>query len=88
MDEKDIEPEIGPFSIYIRAFDLLSSDRPVAFEIGEIPFSSIWTYHNIYRIDDDFDEFLYYIKLLDVEFINHHRRKRKSEEQVNSGKSK
>ena len=66
----DIEPNILPFQFYIDAYHELSTCRySGGMGLTPIPFTSIVEYCTIYRVDD-FDEFLYIIRLVDRLVLN------------------
>jgi hypothetical protein len=83
ISEENIAPDIGPFQFYIDAFDELSSCRVNSMSIGPIPFTAIVEYSKIFEVDD-FNEFHYFIRLMDQEFLELASQKMKN----NSGNKK
>lgn len=71
---EDIEPNIEPFSWYIEAFNELSTCR-TGLDITPIPFTAIYEYAKIYELDD-FDDFLYIIRLIDNFIISKEKAKK------------
>jgi len=67
IQEKHIEPFLGPFSYYIDCFFELNTCRSTM-SVSPIPFTAISEYARIFNIRD-FDEFLYYMRLLDNVFL-------------------
>jgi hypothetical protein len=67
-------PEIGAFNFYIEAFRELSTCRSSGFGLGPIPFTAIVEYSKIYDIED-FDDFLYFIRLMDSKILELERKK-------------
>ena len=61
-------PNIDHFAFYIDAFRELNSCRDYGMGLGPIPFTAIAEYAKIYEVED-FDEFLYYIRVMDNQFI-------------------
>lgn len=66
--EKEREPAIGELSFYFDAFRELSSCRQIAMGLGPIPFTAIVEYSRLYQVGD-FEDFLYFIRLMDNELI-------------------
>jgi hypothetical protein len=85
IEEKDYEPDIGPFSYYLDAFRELSTCRINSMALGPIPFTSIVEYHKIFG-DCDFDEFNYIIRLMDNRLLD--LESKKSKEKLDSNGSK
>jgi len=79
IKSEDTEPTVEGFEFYIEAFWELSSSRPVAMEIGPIPFTAIADYFKIYEIEQDFDEFSYIIRLMDSTFRELNSESRRTE---------
>lgn len=75
----DIAPEIGPFTFYLEAFRELSTCRPSGFGTGPIPFTAIVEYSKIYNVEE-FDEFLYFIRLMDSKVLELDKEKQKKQE--------
>jgi hypothetical protein len=82
----DIAPDIGPFNFYLEAFRELSSCRPSGFGIGPIPFTAIVEYSKIYNVED-FDDFLYFIRLMDSKILELEVNKQKKQDGQNGRKS-
>ena len=61
-------PNVDHFSFYIDAFRELNSCRDYGMGLGPIPFTAIAEYAKIYEVED-FDEFLYLIRVMDNQFI-------------------
>ena len=83
---------MGPFGLYIDAFNELSSCRPSGFGLSAIPFVAILEYAKLYEITgEDFDEFLYIIRTMDSELIRLETTKQKQNgpkgNKRNSGKN-
>lgn len=78
---EDTEPDIGPFHYYVDAFRELSSCRNSSMSIGPIPFTAIVEYFKLFGVGD-FEEFLYFIRVMDNTFLNleYDRDKKKSKE--------
>ena len=64
----DPAPNIEHFHFFIEAFYELSSCRQIGMSFGPIPFTAIAEYARMYEVDD-FDEFLYIIRLLDNKYL-------------------
>jgi uncharacterized small protein (DUF1192 family) len=75
-------PDIGPFEFYIDAFRELSTTRPSAFGIGPIPFTAIVEYARIYEVED-FDDFIYFIRLMDNEILRLENERNKKQANTN-----
>lgn len=75
----DLAPNIEPFSFYIEAFRELSSCRPQGFGTGPIPFTAIVDYSKIYNVED-FDEFLYFVRLMDSKVLELENKKMRKED--------
>ena len=71
------EPNIEYLHFYIDAFRELSTCRISGMGLSPIPFTSIVQYASIYEIED-FDEFLYLIRVMDNTFIKLREKKEKS----------
>lgn len=61
---EDHEPEIEPFKFYLDSFRELGTCRLNTMAVGPIPFTAIVEYSKLYDVGD-FDEFLYYIRVMD-----------------------
>lgn len=75
----DIAPNVEPFGFYIDAFRELSSCRNQGFGIGPIPFTAIVDYSKIYNVEE-FDDFLYFIRLMDSKIIELETNKMRKED--------
>lgn len=69
LKEEHLEPELGPFSIYIEWFFELDSCRNTA-SISPIPFTAIHEFATIKSEIDDFEEFYYLMRRLDKVYID------------------
>lgn len=58
------EVSIARFEFYIDAFRELSTCRPSSQGLGPIPFTAIVEYARVFDVDD-FEEFLYLVRLMD-----------------------
>lgn len=67
---EELEPSIEGFEFYIDAFRELSTSRPVGLELQAIPFTAIAEYFRIYSLQDDFEDFAYYIRVMDRTFMD------------------
>lgn len=85
--EQDQEPNIEGFQFYYDAFRELSTSRPVAMNVGAIPFTAIVEYFKIYELED-FDEFLHIIRQLDSVFLDLNSNNSKSEGKTGGGHNK
>lgn len=83
LKPEDEEPNIEGFEFYIDAFRELSTSRPVGMEISAIPFTAISEYFKIYELQD-FDEFLYIIRLMDRTFLDLNEEVNKKEDRGNN----
>lgn len=70
---------------YIDAFHELSTCRISGMGLSPIPFTAISHYATIYDIED-FEEFLYIIRVMDTAFLNINRRKQKAKENASATK--
>ena len=61
-------PNVDFLEFYIEAFFELGTCRVSSMSIGQIPFTAIAEYANIYDVDD-FDEFLYVMRVMDNAII-------------------
>ncbi len=75
-------PDIGPFEFYIDAFRELSTTRPSSFGVGPIPFTAIVEYARIYEVED-FDDFIYFIRLMDNEILRLENERNKKQANTN-----
>lgn len=68
---EDVAPEVGPFGLYIEAFNELSTCRPGSMGgISAIPFVAVVEYAKLYGIEgEELDELLYIIRRMDAELI-------------------
>lgn len=78
VKDHELEPDLGPFVIYLEAFYELSSCRNTGLGMGPIPFTSIVQYFKIYRIGS-FEEFLYLMRRMDIELLKLDREKSEKE---------
>jgi len=62
--EEDKEPDIAPFIFLVDSYKELSTCRTSGMSPGPIPFTAIVEYAKIYNVED-FDDFLYYIRIMD-----------------------
>lgn len=70
MSAEDLEPNVQPFSYYIDAFLELSSCRQIGLSgEGPIPFTAIVKYFEILGNGDNFDDFLYFMRIMDNEYL-------------------
>jgi hypothetical protein len=81
----DIAPEVGAFDFYIQAFRELSTCRASGFGLGPIPFTAIVEYSKIYNVED-FDDFLYFIRLMDSKILELESNKQKKQDGQNGRK--
>lgn len=77
LKEEDMEPDVGPFSLYLDAFRELSSCRINGMAVGQIPFTAIVEYARLFDIDD-FPDFHYLIRLMDDCFLDLELKKSKA----------
>lgn len=70
------KPEVEPFIFYVDAFSELSTCRPMG--EGAIPFTSIADYFNIYGEGEDFEDFIYVIRRMDMAYLEAMDKKRKA----------
>lgn len=70
IKEEDREPEIEPFRFLVNAFDELSTCRGGMSGNQGIPFSAIYDYSKAFEVED-FEEFLYYMRVLDKIYLKH-----------------
>ena len=63
-----MEPDVGPFSIYLEAFYELGTCRVSGLAEGPIPFTAMVEYFKIYRIGN-FEEFKYLIRRMDNTYL-------------------
>jgi hypothetical protein len=71
IKEDDKEPDVGPYSFYLAAFNELGTCRQVGMGLGPIPFTSIVSYFNLYGEGIlDFEDFLYIIRCMDSKFMS------------------
>lgn len=71
IQENDKEPNIEPFAFYIDAFRELSTCRNNGMGIGPIPFTAIVEYTKLgYVESEDFEEFLYCIRVMDKTLLD------------------
>jgi hypothetical protein len=82
---EDIAPDIGPFSFYLQAFQELSTCRTSGFGLSPIPFTAIVDYSKIYEVED-FNEFLYFIRLMDNKFLDLENKKQSKPNGTNPSK--
>lgn len=75
----DLAPNVEPFGFYIESFRELSTCRSQGFGMGPIPFTAIIDYSKIYNVED-FDEFLYFIRLMDSKVIELETKKMRKED--------
>lgn len=68
IQTKDLEPELGPLSYYAECFSELDTTRS-RMSAAPIPFTAIAEFARIYNIDDDFDEFIYYMRAMDRVYL-------------------
>lgn len=71
---------------YLTAFGELNSCRNMGMGLSPIPFTSIWEYSRIYDIED-FDEFLYVIRVMDYKILDLHDKQTKRDAQVKGAKA-
>lgn len=71
--EEDLEPELGPFYIYIEYFFELDTCRS-SISNGPISFTDIHNFATIKEIED-FDEFHYLMRKLDKVIVKHRDKK-------------
>lgn len=70
-------PSVEFLGFYINAFTELSTCRSSGMGIGNIPFTAIAEYARIYSVDN-FDDFLYFMRVMDNEFLRMTDDKRQS----------
>ncbi len=64
---------------YFNAFHELSTDRPVGYTMGQIPYSSILSYCKYYTFDyEETSDFLYLIRKIDSAYIEYKDKKNES----------
>lgn len=66
---EDQEPDIDKYRFYFDAFRELSTARPVGLAVGPIPFTAIVEYFKIYGENEDFEDFIYIIRGMDLAFL-------------------
>jgi hypothetical protein len=64
ISDSEKEPEIGPFALYVDAFEELSSCRNSGMALGPIPFTAIVEYSKIFDVGD-FEDFLFFMRVMD-----------------------
>lgn len=74
LKEKDREPNISGLEYYIDAFRELSTARPSSLGVGQIPFTAVVEYFKIFP-SDEFDEFLYLMRLMDKSYVEFEKAK-------------
>jgi len=84
ISSQDLQPNIEPFIFYRDAFLELctckhSNEAP-------IPFTSIIEYFKIYGEEEDFDDFLYVIRVMDNSMLDELSKKRERENAANRNK--
>lgn len=77
LKPEDEEPNTHGIEFYIAAFRELGTCRDTS-TTSPIPFTSILEYWKVYK-SGDFDEFLYFIRLMDDKLIKLESNKPKSE---------
>ena len=80
------EPNVGHFSFYIDAFYELNSCRNYGMGLGPIPFTAIVEYARIFEVED-FDEFLYIIRVMDNQFIKSQNGRKQEDSNRNKNKA-
>lgn len=80
-----MEPDVGVFMVYLDMFFELDTCRVASYN-SPIPFTAIYNFANIKEIEN-FDEFLYIIRLLDNTVIQHREKQNDNANKNNSGKS-
>ena len=70
-----MEPEIRPFEFYLDCFSELHTCRN-RMTLSPIPFTSIAEFAKLKNIED-FDEFLYLMRVLDNVYLEHHSKEEK-----------
>lgn len=87
LKPEDEEPDIQYFAWYVEAFRELSTTRQVGFGSGPIPFTAIAEYSRLYDVED-FEEFLYLIRVMDYKFLELEAKKQKAQTRDNGRKAK
>jgi hypothetical protein len=80
--KENIEPDIGPFVYYFECFRELATSRNNGMEAGPIPWDKIVEYYRVFidpkttfRGDQDFEDFYYYIRIIDDTTLRLHNKK-------------
>jgi hypothetical protein len=84
LKEEDKEPDIGPFRLYLDAFQELSTCRVNSMVLGPIPFTAIIEYSRLFDVGD-FNEFHYCIRAMDNELLRLEAEQAKKKRPPNSG---
>lgn len=82
----DEAPDVDLVYFYVEAFSELSTCRISGFGLSPIPFTAIVEYAKIYEVDD-FEEFLYLIRVMDNTLINIKEKQKKTDNGVKGRKS-
>lgn len=84
IKEENLEPDTTGLEFYISAFRELNTCRSQS--INPIPFDSIYKYWEIYKQVGPFDEFLFFIRLMDNTYTNLEAKRIEKESNVESSK--
>lgn len=87
LEEKHKPPDVSRLGFYVDAFHELSSCRINGMGVGQIPFTAIAEYSNIFNVEE-FDDFLYFIRVMDNEYLNLVSKDQKAKSQASEKKSK
>lgn len=81
--EEDFEPNLLGFEFYIKAFRELNTCRQQGLGIAPIPFLAIDVYWNRFGVED-FEDFLYFIRLMDDTYLKLESNKLKNKSEGNN----